>query len=296
MESSVAALYRYPVKSMLGEAVAAVAVSHAGLSGDRAYAVLDGTGAVGSAKHPRKWGDLLACRSRWRRDGRVEVELPDGATHPAGAPGLDAGLSALLGRRVRLSAEVPENGRLERAVPGCEGGLPEVAPAASVDDTGEAITVGSTASGTFFDFGRVHAVATSALAALRAAHPAGDLDPRRFRPNLVVDTGDAPGFPEDAWHDRRLRAGAALFRVAAPTPRCVVPALRHGELPADPGVTRAVAREHRVPAFDVGRLACLGVYLDVLEPGTVRLGDPVALLDRPGNPARWCATRSGGRA
>jgi uncharacterized protein YcbX len=283
MGSSVAALYRYPVKSMLGEAVESVAVSPAGLSGDRAYAVLDGTGAVGSVKHPRKWGGLLACRSRWGRDGRVEVELPGGATHPAGAPDLDAGLSALLGRRVRVSAEPPEEGRLERAVPAFEGGLPEVARAsASVDGTGEAITVGSVASGTFFDFGRVHAVTTSSLAALRAAHPAGDADPRRFRPNLVLDTGDTPGFPEDAWHGRRLRVGGALLRVVAPTPRCVVPALRHGGLPADPGVTRAVAREHRIPAFDVGRPACLGVYLDVLEPGTVRLGDPVTPPDRPG--------------
>jgi MOSC domain-containing protein YiiM len=40
---------------------------------------------------------------------------------------------------------------------------------------------------------------------------------------------------------------------------------------------RAVAREHRIPVFDLGRLACVGVYLDVLEAGTVRVGDPIAL-------------------
>ncbi|WP_324616565.1 MOSC N-terminal beta barrel domain-containing protein [Streptomyces sp. NRRL B-3229] len=56
---SVAALYRYPVKSMLGEAVSAVAVTERGFRGDRTHAVLDGTGAVASAKHPRKWGALL---------------------------------------------------------------------------------------------------------------------------------------------------------------------------------------------------------------------------------------------
>lgn len=58
------ALYRYPVKSMIGEALASATVTHDGLSGDRGYAVLDGTGAIGSAKHPRKWGRLLSCRSR----------------------------------------------------------------------------------------------------------------------------------------------------------------------------------------------------------------------------------------
>ncbi|MEU2916355.1 hypothetical protein ACWCQ0_25725 [Streptomyces massasporeus] len=38
---------------------------------------------------------------------------------------------------------------------------------------------------------------------------------------------------------------------------------------------RAIAHEHRVRVYDLGRPACFGVYLDVLEPGTVRLGDTV---------------------
>ncbi|MFG2811197.1 MOSC domain-containing protein [Streptomyces massasporeus] len=69
--------------------------------------------------------------------------------------------------------------------------------------------------------------------------------------------------------------GEALFRVLVSTPRCVVPTLRHDELKADPGIMRAIAREHRIPVYDLGRLACFGVYLDVLEPGTVRLDDTV---------------------
>lgn len=69
--------------------------------------------------------------------------------------------------------------------------------------------------------------------------------------------------------------GEALFRVLVPTPRCVVPTLGHDELRADPGIMRAIAREHRIPVFDLGRLACLGVYLEVLEPGRVRLGDSI---------------------
>ncbi|MEU8437609.1 MOSC domain-containing protein [Streptomyces sp. NPDC029216] len=278
---TVAALRRYPVKSMLGEDLASVAVTRAGLSGDRTYAALDEAGAVGSAKHPRKWGRLLGCRSRWA-GGAVEVELPDGEVHTVGDPDLDARLSKLLGRHVFLSASPPEHGTLERAVPDYEGGVPDALRAtASVDGTGERITVGRAAPGTFFDYGRVHLVTTSTLAGLRSAHPAGDFDPRRFRPNLVVDTGAAPAFTEDTWQGRRLRAGEALFRVLVPTPRCVVPTLGHDELKADPGIMRAIAREHRIPVFDLGRLACLGVYLEVLEPGTVRLGDSFTLPDGP---------------
>ncbi|MEV7391983.1 MOSC domain-containing protein [Streptomyces sp. NPDC091215] len=275
---TVTALYRYPVKSMLGEAVIAVAVTERGFDGDRMYAVLDETGAVGSAKHPRKWGALLRCRSRRDEFDVVRVVLPDGTALPVEDPYLDVQLSKLLGRQVSLSAAVPEHSRLERAVPGYEGGVPEaVRQSASVDATGESITTGSVAAGTFFDFGQVHMVTTASLARMRTVYPGGDFDTRRFRPNLVVDTEGGPGFPEDAWLGSCLRVGEALFRVVVPTPRCVIPTLGHDELPPDPGIMRAVARDHRVPVFDLGRLSCLGVYLDVLEAGNVRVGDSITL-------------------
>jgi uncharacterized protein YcbX len=276
---TLAALYRYPVKSMLGEAVAAVAVTSRGLSGDRAFAVLGPSGVVGSVKHPRKWGALLCCRSRTAGSGEVRVTLPDGSELAAGDGELDTRLTKLLGREVVLSPVPPERGVLERAVPEYEGGVPgELRERAAVDATGTALTVGSVVPGTFFDFGMVHLVSTSALARLRAERPAGDVDPRRFRPNLVVDTGGAPGFPEDAWRGALLRVGDALLRVVVPTPRCVVPALGHGELPPDPALMRAVARCHRVGVLGAERLACVGVYLDVVEPGRVRVGDAVTVF------------------
>jgi uncharacterized protein YcbX len=277
---TVAALYRYPVKSMLGEPLASVVVTHAGLSGDRTHAVLDEKGAIGSAKHPRKWGHLLGCRSRVAEDDTVVVELPDRTAFTVGDPDLDARLSKLLGIQVCVIASAPAHSRLERAVPEYEGGVPDVLRAsASVDGTGEKITVGKVAPGTFFDYGRVHLVTTSSLTMLRSVCPAGDFDPRRFRPNLLVDTGELPPFAEDGWQGWRLRVGEALFHVLVPTPRCVVPTLGHGELKADPGIMRAIAREHRVPVFDLGRLACFGLYLDVLEPGSIRLGDTVTRED-----------------
>lgn len=116
---------------------------------------------------------------------------------------------------------------------------------------------------------------------MRTVYPAGDFDARRFRSNLVVDTGEGPGFPEDAWLGSCLRVGEALFRVVVATPRCVVPTLGHDELPPDPGIMRAVARDHRIPVFDLGRLSCLGVYPAVLEAGTVRVGDGVTWQDAP---------------
>ncbi len=53
---SVGSLWRYPIKSMMGEELSTIAVTERGLLGDRAYALMDpSTGKVVSAKNPRKW-------------------------------------------------------------------------------------------------------------------------------------------------------------------------------------------------------------------------------------------------
>src|SRR5262249_6318455 len=67
---SVAAIWRYPVKSMRGEALEKAEVSEWGVFGDRAYALVDGeSGKVVSAKNPRKWGDLFAFRADFPHPG-----------------------------------------------------------------------------------------------------------------------------------------------------------------------------------------------------------------------------------
>jgi uncharacterized protein YcbX len=63
---TIAALWRFPVKSMLGERLDATEVSGSGLAGDRAYALIDTTtGKVVSAKNPRLWPNMLGCRARF---------------------------------------------------------------------------------------------------------------------------------------------------------------------------------------------------------------------------------------
>lgn len=273
-------LRRYPVKSMLGEDLTRGDFDVRGLTGDRAFAVVDRTGVVGSVKHPRKWGPLLQCRARWTGTGSVDVTLADGSTYESGSTLLNQRLSALLGRPVSVSGTPPQRGVLERAVPDYVGGLPEALAARAVmDDTGTAITSGHVAEGTFFDFGAVHLVTTGGLDSLRTHHPTGDVDARRFRPNLIVETWSGAPFPEDGWLGATLRIGSAVFRVVVPTPRCVVPTLAHDELPADPDLMRMVAREHRVNVLHLGALSCVGVYLSVVEPGTARIGDDVVVAE-----------------
>src|SRR5712691_4417653 len=83
---SVAALWRYPVKSMMGEELNAAEVTDRGLLGDRQFAVVDrSTGKVGGAKNPRKWGSFFDFRAAYTQPPRagapippVRITLPDG--------------------------------------------------------------------------------------------------------------------------------------------------------------------------------------------------------------------------
>src|SRR5213596_2247746 len=74
---SVVALWRYPVKSMLGEELNATEVSERGLLGDRGYALVDAeTGKVASAKNPRRWPNLFDFRAAYVENPRRGSALP----------------------------------------------------------------------------------------------------------------------------------------------------------------------------------------------------------------------------
>src|SRR5438034_9735770 len=71
---SVVGLWRYPVKSMMGEELNSAEVGERGLVGDRRFAVVDAsTGKVAGAKKPRKWGNFLDF-------GAAYVEPPERAS------------------------------------------------------------------------------------------------------------------------------------------------------------------------------------------------------------------------
>ena len=75
---SVASLWRYPVKSMMGEEVNSAHLTERGVLGDRAYALLDtSTGKIASAKNPSKWPAMFRFRSALQ-----DAPAP-GATLPA---------------------------------------------------------------------------------------------------------------------------------------------------------------------------------------------------------------------
>ena len=84
---SVGALWRYPVKSMMGERVETVVVTERGILGDRAYALVDqNTGKLGSVKNPRKWGFLLTCKARFAEPVESDETVPPRPNHHAPFP------------------------------------------------------------------------------------------------------------------------------------------------------------------------------------------------------------------
>ena len=101
--ASTVSLWRYPIKSMMGEEMNAADITERGLLGDRAYALVDSaTGKVASAKHPRKWGRLFDCRAAFaappvadRALPQVRITLPDGALVTSDQPDADRILSNL---------------------------------------------------------------------------------------------------------------------------------------------------------------------------------------------------------
>ncbi len=118
------------------------------------------------------------------------------------------------------------------------------------------------------DASGVHLLTTASLRRLAAMLPA-PADPRRFRPNVLVDV---PGedLAEDAWCGRELALGAeVVLRLGAPMPRCRMVDLAQPDLPHDPRVLRALAAGHGTE---------LGPTAEVVRPGVVREGDGARLL------------------
>ncbi len=204
MSASVLELWRYPVKSLLGEEVGTAELEHRGIRGDRRFAITDAEGKLGSGKTTRRFRllrGLFDLRAH-TDDGRTLVTLPDGRELDVGDAQLDAFLSQRYGDWLRVLEEstVPHH---------------DAAP--------------------------LHLLTTASLRWLRRQLPASEIDRRRFRPNIFLDVaGDE--LVEERWIGRCFALGTAVVRILARTERCVMITNAQQELPKDPAVLRAVTQ------------------------------------------------------
>jgi uncharacterized protein len=267
-QGSVASLWRYPVKSMLGEELSASEVTERGLLGDRAYALVDSAdGKAATAKNPRKWPTLFGFSATFIEPPHtgagvppVRITLPDGTTVTSQQANINQVLSRALSRSVTLNAA----GRADAGAVNAEEYWPDMEGLEHRDT----VTDFPLPEGTFFDCAMVHLLTTATLDRLHQLYPQGRFEIPRFRPNVVVTpASDEKDFIENAWVGRKLAIGDSVrLSITGPCIRCVMTTLAQGDLPRDPGILRTAAQHNRVS---------VGVYATVERGGMIRRGDAV---------------------
>ncbi len=240
-------LWRYPVKSLQGERLESARLEDDGLAGDRRWGIRDlRTGRILTA---RRRPELLDAAASYEDELPVII-LPDG--HAAVGPGrsTDRLLSQWLGSPVSLVASA-----------GNAGGRAEYF-ADATDDNSEAIEW-TMPSGRFVDAASVLVLTTASLRTAAELHPDGTWDPRRFRPNVLLDI-EGEGWLEDDWVGRPLSLGAVALLPLQPCIRCTMVTRAQPGLEADVDIFRTLARHH-------GGL--FGVWCNVLTGGKLSAGD-----------------------
>jgi uncharacterized protein YcbX len=255
----VESLWRYPIKSMAGEALAEAFVGYAGVYGDRAYAYLHSAGPPGFPYLTgRERRHMLLYRPRFRN------------TTVAAVPPNHADAQKL----AELSPVYPSMAELEVDV---------VTPSGQVlaaDDPALLAMLAGDKPPPGLTLTRSHRAMTDArpvsLISLETIRQLGDevaltLDKRQFRANVYAQLGGTQAFGEDAFVGRRLQIGSrVIIAVLDRDARCKMVTIHPDTAEETPNIMRNVARAHGGNA---------GVYGAVLMEGVVRPGDPIVLLD-----------------
>lgn len=253
---AVSCLSLTPVKGMRLHHPRDIMLEERGVGDDRRLYVVDERGRLcGGAR----LGRLVQVRPSYDDEARwLALDLPDGR-RVEGTVALGEAVTTrfYLGRRVtgRL-VEGPWNATLS-------------------DFAGKPVQLVRTElPGEGTDVHPVTLLGQASVAALaRHAGRGEPLDARRFR-MLVTFTGGS-AYDEDAWDGQRVRLGDAVVRARGPVPRCAVTTRSPDTGRKDFDALQAIAAARGVGADGT---VDFGVYAEVVEPGRVRVGDPVEPL------------------
>lgn len=238
------AIYRYPVKSMRGEALAQGEIGWRGLAGDRCYAFVH-TGSTSGFPWltARQYPHLVQYAPSFERPADpekspVRVRTPEDTDMALESADL----------RCRIARDYPRPVHLLH------------------------LWWNRT-----FDFAPLSLITTGTLAGVSdlAGQP---LEPLRFRPNVVVEAiPGQQGFAEEAWTGRALVLGDSAksprIRVDVRDPRCKIVNVAPDSGQTDPRVLEALVRSRKMTA---------GVYGSVERPGIAIVGAPVLLAEMTG--------------
>ena len=274
---SLASLWRYPIKSMMGEELNSAIITDNGILGDRSYALLDlETDKIVSAKNPKKWPEIFSFHARYIEAPALEKELPpvwitlpDGRIIRTDQADAEQQLSIALKRTIGLRNKAAQHASLEQYWPEYEGESTEISD--------ETISVAAD-DGSFFDYASLHILTTASLTKLQQIYPGGRFEARRFRPNLVIATpAEQIGFVENDWVGKTLTIDGVKLLVTDPCPRCVMPTLAQGDLAKDAKILRTISENTVHVPFAGKALPSIGVYAQVIQPGEIRRGSMVMI-------------------
>src|SRR3954454_7681825 len=301
---SVAEIWRYPVKSMGGERLAQSAVATRGVHADRMWAVRDVE--LNTFTTARRWPMLLQCSARFAQDpaGRsagpgdvleVIVVFPDGSEVRSSDPAINDHLSELIGKPATLEPLPPLSEKKAYRTPQAtkadvrrqflladDEPLPDFSmfPVRKLAELARY----ATPVGALYDAYPLLVLTQASLRAMQQRAPGSRFDVRRFRPNVLIDL-DGADLAEFTWCGGRLRGAHVTLSTDIPAVRCSIPTREQGDLPADPGILRAINAhaDH-----------CMGVYTTVERGG--RLAEGEALEFEPPKRPSAAATFARARA
>ena len=270
-------IFRYPVKSMLGESLTTVTLGEKGIEGDRAWATRDEVrgGIRGAKKLPK----LMSFQATSVSGNTAEITAPDGETCQTNTDAINGWLSEKLSHDVTLWPIMPADDldHYRRGAPDSEdfeqelrelfGRLPDE-PLPDLSAFAEVIEFESP-PGTYFDAFPIMLMTQQSLDTLNQRAPGSTFDQRRFRANLLLEVeGSNEPFPEQAWIGKELHIGDVVLKIIDTCPRCSMTTHATAELPRDTDVMRHLVAEAE---------GNLGVYAKVVRAGAVAVNQSITL-------------------
>lgn len=276
--ASVLNIYRYPVKSMMGESLSEANIEEAGIPGDRSWAVRDEK--RGGIRGGKKIPQLMTLAAQSGPTAPL-IMAPDGDSASASSEHINEWLSGKLNHPVTLWPLLPAD-QLEhyrRGAPDTEdfeqelrsvfGRLPDE-PLPDLAGFEEVLEFESP-PGTYFDAFSLSIMSQQSLATMNQLDGESRFDVRRFRPNLLVDIPDTDHpFPEQAWIGKMLSIGSVKLRIEMTCPRCSMTTHGFDDLPRDTEIMRQLVNH------------CdgnLGIYASVQTPGQMSIEDHIEISE-----------------
>ena len=267
-------ILRFPVKSMGGESLSTAFVDENGVEGDRIFALKElETGFIVSAKNPKKWKAIIELEAFLENEKLKIRQIQTGQVFE-NENDITNLIQKLTARKVSLvsNSNQQETREADRSLIEQIGNDIRQEPLASASKIGH-----------FFDFAPIHLMTTSSLNEIKKHYPKGKFDLKRFRPNLLIDTGNKTGFVENDWLGKTLQIGADVqIKIIEPCPRCVVTTLPQGELEKDHEILKTIVQHNQVEShtYYPGTLlkGVLGVYGIIEKSGQIHLENEVSFM------------------